>query len=394
MATLQKERISELQIVRALCIIAVITVHATSYATVQMTGSSYFAVYNFLNIFMKYGTPTFIAMSAFVLFYNYNDRPLNKGLLTSFYKKRLLYILLPYFMFSLFYFTLSQVVAGSPPNGELIRNFFVKLFTGKAYTHLYFVFINMQFYLLFPFLLLMFKRFPRTRKWAIVAGILIQWGFIIANKYQFQVTNRGSWCLSYFSYYMLGAWLGMYYPQIKAWIETRRSEQAMDQKSNGILFRGLLAIWLTSGITHSMLYYQNRLYGTSFNSLMYEFLYSTFAFLSLPVLMILAGKLLRYPKLSFLHRPFDQLGSLSFGVYLIHPFFLLIYRQLAPDFSNSRLLHLWYFGGFVVALGASWLVVSFAARYLQYGWIFFGKLPKPKQVDKQANSHHKTPAYK
>jgi len=111
MATLQKERISELQIVRALCIIAVITVHATSYATVQMTGSSYFVVYNFLNIFMKYGTPTFIAMSAFVLFYNYNDRPLNKELLTSFYKKRLLYILLPYFMFSLFYFTLSQVVA-------------------------------------------------------------------------------------------------------------------------------------------------------------------------------------------------------------------------------------------------------------------------------------------
>ncbi|WP_340004189.1 hypothetical protein MHH52_20125 [Paenibacillus sp. FSL K6-0276] len=39
MTTLKKERIPELQLVRALCIIAVITVHATSYATIQMTGS-------------------------------------------------------------------------------------------------------------------------------------------------------------------------------------------------------------------------------------------------------------------------------------------------------------------------------------------------------------------
>ncbi|WP_419884778.1 hypothetical protein [Paenibacillus sp. B-A-8] len=55
MTTLKKEKIPELQLVRALCIIAVVTVHATSYATLQMTGSRYFAIYNFLNIFMKYG---------------------------------------------------------------------------------------------------------------------------------------------------------------------------------------------------------------------------------------------------------------------------------------------------------------------------------------------------
>lgn len=61
MTTLKKDRIPELQIIRALCILAVVTVHATSYATIQMTGSRYFMIYNFLNIFMKYGTPTFIS---------------------------------------------------------------------------------------------------------------------------------------------------------------------------------------------------------------------------------------------------------------------------------------------------------------------------------------------
>ncbi|OMD39868.1 acyltransferase [Paenibacillus odorifer] len=394
MTTLKKEKIPELQLVRALCIIAVVTVHATSYATLQMTGSRYFVIYNFLNIFMKYGTPTFIAISAFVLFYNYNERPVNKALLTSFYKKRFLYILLPYFMFSLFYFALTQLAVGSPFNGELIRNFFVKLFTGKAYTHLYFVFINMQFYLLFPFLLLLFKRYPQIRKYSIVAGILIQWGFILANKYHFQVANRGSWCLTYFSYYMLGAWLGMYYPQIKTWIEAHRSEQTKKNNPPGMVFRGIWAIWLTSGISHTMLYYQNRRYGTSFNSLIYELLYSTFAFTSLLVLMSVARFLLRKSSLSFLYQPLERLGSFSFGVYLIHPLFLLLYRQLSPTISTSWLLHLWYVGGFIIAQGFSWIAVSLSARYLPFAWVLFGNVSQNKKEGSHTTSHRSSPAFK
>ncbi|ALP38891.1 hypothetical protein ASL14_24840 [Paenibacillus sp. IHB B 3084] len=107
-----KERIPELQLVRAMAILAVIIVHATSYATVQLTDSSLYFVYNALNVLMKYGTPVFIALSSMVLFYNYKDRPMGRELLIRFYKQRLRYILLPYIMFSLFYFILS-LTAGS-----------------------------------------------------------------------------------------------------------------------------------------------------------------------------------------------------------------------------------------------------------------------------------------
>jgi len=58
---------------------------------------------------------------------------------------------------------------------------------------------------------------------------------------------------------MLGAWLGMYYPQIKTWIEAQRSEQAKKKKQTGIM---LWAIW-------------------SFIPLIYELLYSSFAFTGL-----------------------------------------------------------------------------------------------------------------
>ncbi|GGH14454.1 acyltransferase [Paenibacillus segetis] len=379
MTTIKKERVPELNIVRAICILGVITVHATSYATVQLTGSGYFILYNFFNIFMKFGTPTFIAMSAFVLFYNYSDRPLNRELIVGFYKKRLLYILLPYFLFSLFYFSLTQVIAGSTLNAEMISNFINKLLTGKAYTHLYFVFINVQFYLLFPFLLLLFKRYPKSRKWAIVAGIVIQWLFILGNKYQFHVTSRGSWCFTYFSYYMLGAWLGMYYPMIKEKFNNMISKNGVRETGVGMLLRGIWAVWLCSGVSHSILWYQSRLYGHSFNSLAYDLLYSIFAFTSLPVLMHAASMLLRKNKLSLLCRPLNRLGSLSFGVYLIHPFFLLLYRQLSPAISTAWVLHLWYIGGFIVALGCSWIVVGLAARYLPYAWMIFGNLPKLKK---------------
>lgn len=58
--TLKRERIPELNLVRAVAIIGVLFVHSTSNATLEMTNSSYYWLYNFVNIFMKYGTPTFI----------------------------------------------------------------------------------------------------------------------------------------------------------------------------------------------------------------------------------------------------------------------------------------------------------------------------------------------
>ena len=56
---------------------------------------------------MKFGTPTFIFLSSLVLFYNYYDRPTTKKLIGGFYKKRLLYIIIPYTLFSVFYFAIA-----------------------------------------------------------------------------------------------------------------------------------------------------------------------------------------------------------------------------------------------------------------------------------------------
>jgi hypothetical protein len=64
---------------------------------------------------------------------------------------------------------------------------------------------------------------------------------------------------------------------------------------------------------------------------------------------------------------------------LIHPFFLLVYRQYPLHTGTAWKLHLWYLGGFALALVGSWIVVSFFARYVPFNWIAFGNLPKPKK---------------
>ncbi|MNM92014.1 putative poly-beta-1,6-N-acetyl-D-glucosamine export protein [compost metagenome] len=376
MSIARKMRIDELDLVRAFCVLAVITVHATSYATAQLTESKYFILYNFLNIFSQFGTPTFIAMSGFVLFYNYCDRPLNRELLTGFYRKRLVNILLPYFIFSLFYFCLIQVAKGSPIQFNMIVEFIEKLITGKAYTHLYFVFITVQFYLLFPLILMLFNKYPKLKKWSILIGFAVQWLFILGNKYQFHVESRGSWCFTYFSYYMLGAWMGMYYPSIKAWFVNKRSKQKATWNISTFVMLGIWALWLCSGILLVYVWYEARLFGIYANSLIYDLLLNLLSFTTLPVLIHAASMLLNMKNHSFITRPLNRVGALSFGIYLIHPFFLLLYRQFSPEIGTAWLLHLWYLGGFIVALGCSWIVVGFAARYIRFGWIFFGTLPK------------------
>ncbi|MFM9278317.1 hypothetical protein [Paenibacillus jiagnxiensis] len=115
-----------------------------------------------------------------------------------------------------------------------------------------------------------------------------------------------------------------------------------------------------------------------YNSLLYELLYNIYASLSVLVLLQIASVVYHQGRFA-LGRGLAQLGSVSFGVYLLHPLVLLLYRHFSPQTGTAWLLHLWYAGGFILALTLAWFVVSMAGRYLPYASIFFGPLPKPKR---------------
>jgi len=133
-STLKKPHLPELQLVRAIAILSVLAVHASSSAIVAMKSSSYYFIYNFANIFLRFGTPTFILLSSFVLFYSYYDRPINRKLVFNFYKKRLLYIIVPYILFSIiYYFGVRYALGPVTINKKLLLDFWEALKVGKTH---------------------------------------------------------------------------------------------------------------------------------------------------------------------------------------------------------------------------------------------------------------------
>ncbi|CAM3450753.1 acyltransferase [Marinicrinis lubricantis] len=352
----------QLNIIRALAILSVITVHSTSSAVAQLDKhSALYPVYNFINIFFRVGTPTFIFLSAFVLFYSYMNRPLSSSMLKRFYKNRFLYILIPYVLFSLLYFIpLALFIYDFQTIWDALQNFFLKLATGKAYAHLYFVFINIQFYLMFPLLLWMFKSKPKLLIHSLWIGFLIQWAFYLLNHTYFEFQYKGSISFSYFSYYFAGAFMGIYYQKVLRWLRGWRKYV-------------LWAAWLSAALFHVYVYQTTRVDGKIWDMAFYEGAWNVHTILTAFVLFHL-GFLIYDKTAPKLLQVLSRIGAYSFGIYLLHPFILLVYRRLITV-GDPVGFHLYTAAGWFLAFGISWASVTIAFRYIPLAWLVFGSNP-------------------
>ncbi|WP_342563781.1 acyltransferase [Paenibacillus sp. FSL R7-0345] len=376
MSAARQERLPQLDIYRALAITGVLHVHSSSFAAgEQALNSPYYYWLNWINIFFKFGTPSFIFLSSFVLFYNYYGRPVTKSLIGSFYRRRLKYILLPYLLASIGYYVLTLYVNGvlMQQPGENLSSFLGALFSGSAYAHLYFVFISIQFYLLFPLLLKLLQSSGFWVKWAFPLGLMLQWGFIFWNKYQLHIVEKGSLAISYLAYYMLGAYIAVNFEKVKQWLVQPWSGLTALHKRLTVL---LFTAWLAAAFTHVQLWYEARHFGIWTDSLWYELLWNVHTLLSALVLLYVTFLLYRRaPRwlVAFLTR----LGELSFAIYLIHPLLLAVYRRFRYSISPESLLYVGFiYGGLVVALAGSWIIVQFTFRRFPLGWVVFGSVPR------------------
>lgn len=385
----RRQKLHELDLVRAIAIIGVLMVHATSAATVTMLDTSSYGFYNFLNNFFRIGTTTFIFMSSFVLFYNYYPQPLTAQRFKKFYRNRLSYIVIPYVLFSGLYFTVKWYMNDKAWDlSVMLPRFWDQLLVGKAHEHLYFVFINIQLYVLFPIILLLFKRYRWMAASAIVIGLALQWGFFILNREYWQVTNRGSWSLSYFGQYFLGAWCGIYFDRIKSWLIIAKENVRRSRMAVWIV---LWATWLGFGITHVTFYYQMKLLKVYHQQKTYDMVWDIYTMLTPLVLLQIAFLIGSRMGRSWIVDALRHLGVVSFGVYLIHPLVLMVYRKYPLGGGGTMLYHLWYAGGFVCALGISWIAVTILSRLTGWSWLVFGSVPGQLQATYGAKPTEKRP---
>ncbi|MNH38434.1 hypothetical protein D3C79_994610 [compost metagenome] len=73
-----------------------------------------------------------------------------------------------------------------------------------------------------------------------------------------------------------------------------------------------------------------------------------------------------------------SIGACSFGIYLLHPALLFLYRKL-PFHGGSLAYTAAITGGWLVALLGSWLVVDVVFRYVKPAWVVFGSGPQKPQ---------------
>ncbi|TWI59819.1 acyltransferase [Halalkalibacter nanhaiisediminis] len=374
-----KKQLQEIVIIRAIAILAVLMVHSTSVTIIELVpDSNAFVFFNAINTFFRFGTPTFILLSSLVLFYSYYHKPLSRQLIHKFYSNRLLYILLPYLIFSFIYNGIrTEYFQTYESFQEFISTFTEELLLGNAYTHLYFVFISIQFFLLFPLLLVVLKKWPALTKHLIWIGFVIQWTFVFYNCFVWQYPDTGSISLSYMSYYLTGAFIGIYYADIKAWIKTRQW-----------LVAGLFVAWLAAVIGHISIWHSTRVLGNAFHSLLYTFMWNAHTILTALLLIYLSVVIVKKAP-AWITGSLMKLGYLSFGIYLIHPLYLFYFREYVDPGGNMTLYYLFIAGSFFGALLISGLIVYLILYKFKWGWVFFGARPR---INKREINKNNAPA--
>lgn len=147
------KRFDDLYVLRLIATVAVIAIHTTS----QDMTLSFVGYYG--NQLARFSVPMFLILSGFLLF----QSDLTDGLLpiSQFYRKRFRRILLPYFLWTVFYSLILHYYFNGTQNAQMILPDMIRhFFLGNGFTHLYFVVIIIQLYLLYPYIRNIFKAHP------------------------------------------------------------------------------------------------------------------------------------------------------------------------------------------------------------------------------------------
>ncbi|BBH19544.1 acyltransferase [Paenibacillus baekrokdamisoli] len=353
----KRPKIDHIELFRGLAILAVLLIHVTSYPIILLPmHSTLYPLYHIVNTFSHFAVPAFIFLSALGMFYQYDDT--RKPNWYSFYFKRFKVIIIPYVLWSFFYYALVFYFSRkSLTEGSL--SYFKGLLIGSNYAHLYFIIIIVQFYLLFPLIHRLLLTKP-LRSHIIAFGIAAQAIFYLANYNYLHLSKIGSIAASYLLYYCLGAFVGL-----------------RMQSNNGTFHSGkwIYPTWLLFAVMYASQMWMIRanphwvprvwLSGINFVT---DY---SFSAISCLFLLQLSQYLLNW-RWHSVTKLLLSIGATSLGIYYVHPFLLLVWR--AKFMSTQPILYhpLTWLGG-ILALALSWVFTLILQRR-KWGFLIVGKV--------------------
>lgn len=352
----RKPKLLELDLVRGLAIIAVVLIHATSRGREELaTGSSSQLLFYLINIASTFAVPLFILLSGLVLFYSYDGR-WNVRVAGSFLKKRTVGLVIPYLLWAFFYYGYNQImyILSLPDMGlanlKLTMDWavFWKMLRWAEWSyHSYFMLIIIQMYLLFPVFMTLADKTSWFRKWMIPLGLAVQGGFYVYKGWFAVLDHTDRVAPTYLGYFLVGGAMGLYYQQVKDWVDRHATLVYSLAVISGGAYVGLFVL-----ARYKHIYPHGGLYEAAW------FLYTI-------VLALCFSHLGRFllNRFKMGAAVMTSIGACSFGIYLIHPSLLTGFWTLTKAPTSLPAYNLYMLATFGIIFFGSWLLV-----YV-YAWV-------------------------
>ncbi|AKB25602.1 Integral membrane protein [Methanosarcina sp. MTP4] len=324
----QNTRIREIDFLRGFAILAVIAIHSsTNFSKIFYLNS--LVIFNlFIDVFSQYGVPLFIFISGFVLSNKYY------GLFSvkEFYKKRVISIIPQYLLFSILYISFFAILSNNLPSfSEII----LKILTANSAIHMWFFLTITGFYIFYPVIICIYSHFDERNNlftflmlsliiqvtWSISALIIETGGyeplFIYLAKRIF---------IPYLFYFVLGIYVSKNFHFVYAYMESIKKYKVIL-----LLILALITIIISFFWIVGFGYYVKGFDSFYSMSTLYFIIPVIIEVLYYPLIFFLlfeaSSKIMKRENL--LTSIMYSLGRHSFGIYLVHFFFItLIIIQL------------------------------------------------------------------
>jgi len=303
----QKKYFYEIGFIRAIACLCIVMVHVTAGFYYE-NDRTFSWLTQFFNQISRYGTPAFAIISGFLLY----NQAIKRGFrFRKFLQSRFTKIIIPFLIWSFIYLLLkwryNQFEFPAINSSQEIKDFLYVFFTGKSNYHLYFIVIVVQFYLLFP--LLQFIKSKQTLILLTLISFFINYFFVeykidIGTGLFNQFINDRVFIFHWIYYFLLGGLLVYHWDRIMIWVKQNTKFSML--LGLIIIIGGIFEYSLAGGIE------SNRIMNM----------------INLPILFIaFAGVYVSLSSWSKVRNYIVEIGNLSMGIYLVHPFILFFLRK-------------------------------------------------------------------
>ncbi len=298
----------EINYVRGVAILAVISIHVSAYFTRMDTITNLTIFYITIDTVSKFAVPAFIFVTGFVL-YNKYKADINTKI---FYEKRFYSIIPQYITISTFYLIASYLL-GEAADWNFL-SIISKYATGRAFFHLWFFRLIIEIYIICPYAIKLYNYCKLKEK----TNLLLMAALLASGIYPYIHTGKMAPLLIFINY-LFYLFCGMYILENRHLIDKVASKKYLILQSV-IIFAGTLQginMYTKSYFQQSFLHFPaivsnilNPLYNIVF---ILEILY-----------------IVRWISNNYKMNILEKIGSQSFAIYLLHAIVLYVMVEKNP----------------------------------------------------------------